>query len=94
MVSSLLEIVELANGEIVLRSADGDNRPLINIRFGSASDLVSSADRLEVAKAMIQAGMATFAEIVENQEEQADMLTADECFESTETEMICDMVLH
>ncbi|CAH0989981.1 hypothetical protein SIN8267_00058 [Sinobacterium norvegicum] len=91
--SSLLEIVELANGEIVLRHADGDGRPLINIRFTNESEMVSATARLEVAKAMIQAGMATFAEIVENQEEEA-VFQAEEVYEGSEQELSREVVLH
>ncbi len=33
MESTLLEIVELADGDIVLQRADGEGGPLINIKF-------------------------------------------------------------
>jgi hypothetical protein len=92
-VTSLLEIVELADGEIVLRDAEGDGRPLINIRFTNESEMVSATARLEVAKAMIQAGMATFAEIVESHNEDAVFQT-EESYEGSDQEYSREVVLH
>lgn len=66
MESSLLEIVELENGEIVLRRADSDDQePLLNIRFAKKplGDLPEL--RIEIAKAMIQAGIQTFTELAQ-----------------------------
>ena len=74
--SSLLEIIELSNGDIVLQRADGEGEPLINIRFSSESKTYMPDMQLEIAKAMIQAGVQAFSElaaekaaIVESEEE-------------------------
>ncbi len=92
--SSLLEIVELDGGEIILRNSEGDKSPLMNIRFGEQSDRITAADRLEVAKAMIQAGMAAFAEIIEVQEQETALLSVEERFEQLDSETSYDLVLH
>lgn len=59
--SSLLEIVELYNGDIVLQradSADGDDaEALMTIRFSDESKGYLPENRLEIAKAMIHAGI-------------------------------------
>lgn len=75
MDTSLLEIVELANGDIVLQRADDDSNdgePLINIRFSEESKSYMPDMRLEVAKAMIQAGIQAFSEIASDQESYED----------------------
>jgi hypothetical protein len=63
--SSVLEIVELPDGEIVLKRADSEEEPLLNIRFSDESLAAMPQVRMEVAKAMIQAGIQAFAEMSE-----------------------------
>jgi hypothetical protein len=75
--SSVLEIVELPDGDIVLRRADDDSEPLLNIRFSDETDASMPQIRLEVAKAMIQAGIQAYAELTEQvayEEAEADMV--------------------
>lgn len=74
MSSSLLEIVELEDGEIVLRRADEDSEPLLSIRFSKESGQHINEGRLEIAKAMIEAGMDAAGDIVE-QEAQPEVRT-------------------
>ena len=67
MPSSFLEIIQLANGEIVLQRADEEGEPLVNIRFSEESrDYIGEAE-LDIAKVMIQAGMQAAAHISEEQ---------------------------
>lgn len=89
MPTSLLEIIDLGNGEIILRRADeggergdsssdnpgadsganpGDspgNEPLVTIRFSEESRMYIMDQGLEVAKAMIQAGIQAAAMVAE-----------------------------
>lgn len=65
MSSAVLEIVELPDGEIVLQRADGDGEPLLNIRFSDESRAYTASVRLEVAKAMIQAGIQALADLTD-----------------------------
>lgn len=68
MSASLLEIVDLGNGEIVLQRADDDSEPLVTIRFSEESRVYMMDNSLEVAKAMIQAGIQAAAEMAEQGE--------------------------
>lgn len=68
MPSSLLEIVDLGDGEIVLQRADDDSEPLLTIQFSEETRIYLMDNGLEVAKAMIQAGIQVAAEIAELQE--------------------------
>ena len=68
MSSSLLEIVDLGNGEIVLQRADDDSEPLVTIRFSEESNLYIMDNGLEVAKAMIQAGLQAVSALAEQGE--------------------------
>jgi hypothetical protein len=75
--ASLIEIVQLPSGEIVVRrvSADGehnDAEPLAKIIFsGEARDFMGDAT-MEVAKAMIQAGLDTVSDIMDEMDEAGD----------------------
>lgn len=65
MSASLLEIVDLGDGEIVLQRADDDSEPLVVISFSEESRVYLMDNGLEVAKAMIQAGIQAAAVIAE-----------------------------
>lgn len=65
MPTSLLEIVDLGEGEIVLQRADDDSEPLVRICFSDESRLYLMDNGLEVAKVMIQAGMQAAANLAE-----------------------------
>ena len=74
MSTSVLEIVDLGDGEIVLQRADDDSEPMVSIRFSEESREYMMENCLEVAKAMIQAGIqaaAAQAEQGEAEEAQA-----------------------
>lgn len=71
MSASLLEIVDLGDGEIVLQRADDDSEPLETIRFSDESRIYMMDNGLEVAKAMIQAGIQAAAAIAEQGEQEA-----------------------
>ncbi|MCB1678493.1 MAG: hypothetical protein KDI16_07400 [Halioglobus sp.] len=68
MSASLLEIVDLGDGEIVLQRADDDSEPLLTIRFSDESRIYLMDNGMEVAKAMIQAGIQAAAALAEQTE--------------------------
>jgi len=63
--ASFLEIIELADGEVVLQRAEDDSEPMVRIRFSEEARLYMMDNGLEVAKAMIQAGIQAAAAIAE-----------------------------
>jgi hypothetical protein len=65
MPSPLLEIVELEDGEFVLRRANDDSKPLLSIRFSDDSIEELNEGRFEIVKAMIEAGMDAAGDIAE-----------------------------
>ncbi len=65
MSASLLEIVDRGDGEIVVKRAEDDSEPLVTIRFSDEARAYMMDNGLEVAKAMIQAGMQAAAIISE-----------------------------
>ena len=65
MSASLLEIVDRGDGEIVVRRAGDDSEPLVTICFSDEARAYMMDNGLEVAKAMIQAGMQAAAVISE-----------------------------
>lgn len=69
--SSLYEIVELADGEIVLRRAEddtSDDESLVSIKFSEESIFFLGESRLAVARAMIEAGLDKVSELSEEVE--------------------------
>jgi hypothetical protein len=56
-VLSDLELVELANGDVVLQRSEGDENPLVTIRFSAETKEHINGSCLEVARAMVQAGI-------------------------------------
>ena len=73
MPSSLLEIIELPNGDIVLQHADDEGEPLVNIRFSKESRDYVGGSCLDIAKVMIQAGIQAAAQIENAAIEDAEL---------------------
>jgi len=74
--TTLLEITELANGDVVLREADTEaeshNEPLVRIRFsGEVRDMLGK-DLVSVAEAMIDAATDYLEADPEEVEDQPD----------------------
>ncbi len=65
MSTSLLEIVDLGDGEIVLQRADDDSEPLLSIQFSDEATAYLLENNLEVAKAMIQAGLQAASQLAD-----------------------------
>ena len=65
MPTSLLEIIDLGDGDIVLQRADDDGEPLVTISFSDETRMYIMDQGLEVAKAMIQAGIQAAAQVAE-----------------------------
>ena len=65
MFTSLLEIVDLGDGEVVLQRADDDSEPLVSIQFSEEASAYLMENNLEVAKVMIQAGIEAAAKMAE-----------------------------
>ena len=65
MSTSLLEIVDLGDGEVVLQRADDDSEPLVSIQFSEEARAYLMENNLEVAKVMIQAGIQAAAKMAE-----------------------------
>ena len=92
MPSSFLEIIQLANGEIVLQRADEEGEPLVNIRFSEESRGYIGEAELDIAKIMIQAGMQAVAHI---SEEQADAVaTGGDSLADDDTDISSGRVIH
>ena len=65
MSTSLLEIVDLGDGEVVLQRADDDSEPLVSIQFSEEASAYLMENNLAVAKVRIQAGIQAAAKMAE-----------------------------
>jgi hypothetical protein len=61
--SSFLEIVEMPNGDIVLQRSEDDGEPLVVLKFSEETRVYLMDGTLEVARAMIQAGIQAAAQL-------------------------------
>lgn len=61
--STLYEILELPNGDIVLQRVEGDNEPLVRIRFSDQAKAYMDDASLMIAKAMVEAGIKAINEL-------------------------------
>lgn len=78
MSTSLLEIVDLGNGEVVLQRAGEDEPPLLRIQFSDESRMYVMDHCLEVAKAMIQAGIQATASLTDQAEVEIEEETPEQ----------------
>ena len=65
MSTSLLEIVDLGDGEVVLQRADDDSEPLVSIQFSEEASAYLMDNNLEDAKVMNQDGNQAADKIAE-----------------------------
>ena len=70
--TTLFEIVELPDGEIALRRADESGEPLVSIRFSKESLYFLDESRIDIAKAMIEAGLEAAGEMHDDMSESDD----------------------
>lgn len=77
MSPSFFEIVQLSNGDYALRRVDDDSAPLVKISFSSeAKEMMEDRD-LNVAKAMIAAGIEAAGDIshdIDFEEDEPDTM--------------------
>lgn len=73
MPTSFLEIIELPNGDYALRRSDDDKSPLVKISFSSEAREMLQDNELEVAKAMITAGIEAVGTISDDFEVEAEI---------------------
>ncbi|SDM88015.1 hypothetical protein SAMN05192555_12418 [Franzmannia pantelleriensis] len=69
--TAILEIVELSDGEIVLRPAEGEGEPLMRIRFSEEAAELLRQSRFEVAQEMIDHAITRSKLWQEESDEQA-----------------------
>ena len=62
---AMLEIVQLSNGDIVLRDPDHGAEPLLRIQLSREVRTMLGADAMQVAKLMIEAAASQMSEAVE-----------------------------
>jgi len=63
--TSLLEIVDLGDGEVVLQRVEDDSEPLLSIQFSDEANAYLMGNNLEIARVMIQAGIEAAARLSE-----------------------------
>ncbi len=67
----MLEIVQLSNGDIVLRDPDVGAEPLLKIQFSREVRAMLGAGAMQVAKTMIEAAAAQMSDVVDANDDSA-----------------------
>lgn len=67
-----VELVHLENGDIALRRADDPQHPMVIIKFSDVSLSLVAPDKLEIARAMVEAGIQRFGDIQMRRMEEAE----------------------
>lgn len=68
MSESLLELIELANGDVALKRVNDDGtseEPIVTLKFSKDSLASMQESKMLIAQAMIEAGMLAFSELSE-----------------------------
>jgi len=66
-----VELVHLENGDIALRRADDPEKPMVVIRFSDVSLSLVAPDKMDIARAMVEAGIQRFGDIQSRRVEEA-----------------------
>lgn len=70
------EIVELSNGDVILRRTDDlDNEALVSVRFSEQAKAGLQAHHLEIARVMLEAGVRKVGELSGLEVEREDFDT-------------------
>jgi len=56
MSDPVIELVQLENGDIVLRNSDNPNQPLVTIVISDKVANLQPEDKMDIANAMVEAG--------------------------------------
>ena len=67
MTSTIFEIIEISEGEFVLRRSGTEDEPLVRIQFSPESIEFLGGASPDVAKAMIEAGLHEVEDIMDQQ---------------------------
>ena len=78
MSSAFLETIQLENGDFALKGADETSDPLVSITFSDEAKAYIDDAAMEVAKAMIQAGIQVVARLDEARFKGSTMTTEEE----------------
>ncbi len=71
MSDRVIELVQLKNGDIVLRNSDDPDQPIVTISFSDAIQSMQPNDKMDISTAMVEAGIERFQEIQFERAEQA-----------------------
>ncbi len=76
MAAAVLEIVEIGDGRVALRRADGEGEPLVSIQFSDEAVAYLRDAHVDIARAMINTGIQIVGkmteEIVRDEDESAE----------------------
>jgi len=63
MSEPVIELVQLENGDIVLRNSDNPDQPLVTISISDKVADLQPQDKMDIANAMVEAGIERYQDI-------------------------------
>lgn len=88
MTTAVLEIVELGDGEVALRRADGEGENLVTIQFSDEAVAYLRDAHVDIARAMINTGIQIVGKMTE------ELVKSDDEIEASELEAAEQPYLH
>lgn len=88
MTTAVLEIVELGDGEVALRRADGEGEDLVTIQFSDEAVAYLRDAHVDIARAMINTGIQIVGKMTE------ELVKSDDELEASEIEAAEQTYLH
>ena len=70
---ALLELIELANGDVALRKASSTDEPIVSISFSEKSKNTMQHLKMHVARAMVEAAISSYQGALEVAAEEQEM---------------------
>ena len=74
MKQKTIKLVELENGDIVLKDSKSSNEPLLRMSFSKSIENMLQENKLEVVRVMLEAGIDRHQEIVLAEENKSGAL--------------------
>lgn len=77
MSEKIVELVQLENGDIVLRDSErSEQEPLMKLSFSKNIDNLLQSNKLDIARVMLEAGIERHQQLLQEQQEIQEIKTS------------------
>lgn len=72
MTEKVMELVQLENGDVVLRDVDSSGEPVMTLSFSKGVNNLLDKSKLDIAKVMLEAGIQRHQELMQAQDQASN----------------------